>query len=131
MGKVSQAEAYVVKMLTYHKIAKVRGLKLLKKVEIPYKVDQSAQIFSWRSLKTLYSLCESLSRLTKFHVRIINTVKVWDQNVLAMGFITLAKSTGKLSYCLVTVPDSNVDGEDLLTWTKAENRQLAIPESAT
>ena len=31
------------------------------------------------------------------------------------GFITPANSRGKISYCLVAVPDINIDGEDSLT----------------
>ena len=43
------------------KIAKVRGKKLPKKVEIAYKVDHSAQIFPLKRMKFLHLLCESLT----------------------------------------------------------------------
>ena len=47
------------------------------------------------------------------------------------GFITPANSRGKMSYCLVAVPDINVDGEDSLTSTIVENPKLVISGSAT
>ena len=47
------------------------------------------------------------------------------------GFITPVNTRGKISYCLGTVPDINVDGEDSLTSTIVENPQLVIPGSAT
>ena len=50
---------------------------------------------------------------------------------ISSGFITPANSRGKLSYRLVAVPDINIDGEDSLTSTIAENPQSVIPRSAT
>ena len=47
------------------------------------------------------------------------------------GFITPTNSRGKISYRLVAAPDINIDGEDSLASTFAENPQLVTPGSAT
>ena len=47
------------------------------------------------------------------------------------GLITPINSRSKISSCLVTIPDINVDGKDSLTSAMVENPQLVIPGSET
>lgn len=57
------------------------------------------------------------------------------ENYLDFGIkndlITPINSRSKISYCLVTIPDINVDGKDSLTSAMVENPQLVIPGSGT